>query len=254
MCKWLSSLCVLTGCGKTSLLDIITCRDEGGSKTSGEILINGKPSTPSLVKKCIAHVRQDDRLLPHLTVRETLTFVAKLRLPTHFSQAQRDQRVRYIMQCPWYYVSAMSFIVNNWKYDIILLTWHHSIITEMVKLAGRSNFSQIKNRPSFIPVFILYLFLSSSITWPSHTLIILSKTLHVYTINQTAEVITSSWADMRKTYVSFYTTYEQSAFSESSSKRVLNSSVCSFVHLLYRTAIAKYWSSLFKVNQRYDLA
>uniref|UniRef100_A0AAY4CU09 ATP-binding cassette sub-family G member 8 n=1 Tax=Denticeps clupeoides TaxID=299321 RepID=A0AAY4CU09_9TELE len=82
-----------SGCGKTSLLDIITCRDEGGTMTSGQVLINGKPSTPTLVRKSIAHVRQDDRLLPHLTVRETLAFVAKLRLPTHFSQAQRDQRV-----------------------------------------------------------------------------------------------------------------------------------------------------------------
>lgn len=82
------------GCGKTSLLDIITCRDEGGIMTSGQVLINGKPNTPQLVKKSIAHVRQDDRLLPHLTVRETLVFVAKLRLPTHFTQAQREQRVR----------------------------------------------------------------------------------------------------------------------------------------------------------------
>uniref|UniRef100_A0A671LHY8 ATP-binding cassette, sub-family G (WHITE), member 8 n=1 Tax=Sinocyclocheilus anshuiensis TaxID=1608454 RepID=A0A671LHY8_9TELE len=82
-----------SGCGKTSLLDIITCRDEGGTVNSGEILINGKPFTRSLVKKCIAHVRQDDRLLPHLTVRETLAFVAKLRLPAHFTQEQRDQRV-----------------------------------------------------------------------------------------------------------------------------------------------------------------
>ncbi|KAF0027108.1 hypothetical protein F2P81_019849 [Scophthalmus maximus] len=82
-----------SGCGKTSLLDIITCRDEGGTMTTGQILINGKPNTPQLVKKSIAHVRQDDRLLPHLTVRETLVFVAKLRLPTHFTQAQRDQRV-----------------------------------------------------------------------------------------------------------------------------------------------------------------
>lgn len=61
---------------------------------SGQVLINGRPNTPQLVKKSIAHVRQDDRLLPHLTVRETLAFVAKLRLPTHFTQAQRDQRVR----------------------------------------------------------------------------------------------------------------------------------------------------------------
>ncbi|XP_028278952.1 ATP-binding cassette sub-family G member 8 [Parambassis ranga] len=82
-----------SGCGKTSLLDILTCRDEGGVMTSGQILINGKPNKPQLVKKSIAHVRQDDRLLPHLTVRETLSFVAKLRLPTHFTQAQRDQRV-----------------------------------------------------------------------------------------------------------------------------------------------------------------
>ncbi|XP_049927196.1 ATP-binding cassette sub-family G member 8 [Epinephelus moara] len=82
-----------SGCGKTSLLDIITCRDEGGTMTSGQVLINGKPNTPQLVKKSIAHVRQDDRLLPHLTVRETLVFVAKLRLPTHFTQAERDQRV-----------------------------------------------------------------------------------------------------------------------------------------------------------------
>lgn len=82
-----------SGCGKTSLLDVITCRDEGGSMTSGQILINGKPNTPRVVRKTIAHVRQDDRLLPHLTVRETLVFVAKLRLPTHFTKAQRDKRV-----------------------------------------------------------------------------------------------------------------------------------------------------------------
>ncbi|KAJ8359684.1 hypothetical protein SKAU_G00162090 [Synaphobranchus kaupii] len=82
-----------SGCGKTSLLDIVTCRDEGGSVKMGQVLINGEPSTRQLVRKSIAHVRQDDRLLPHLTVRETLAFVAKLRLPTHFSQAQRDQRV-----------------------------------------------------------------------------------------------------------------------------------------------------------------
>lgn len=66
--------------------------------TSGQVLINGKRNTPQLVKKSIAHVRQDDRLLPHLTVRETLCFVAKLRLPTHFTQAQRDQRVNQAAQ------------------------------------------------------------------------------------------------------------------------------------------------------------
>ncbi|NXV44327.1 ABCG8 protein, partial [Uria aalge] len=86
-----------TAGGKTSLLDVITCRDHGGKIKSGQILINNKPSTPQLVKKCIAHVRQDDRLLPHLTVRETLLFVAKLRLPKFFSDSQRKKRVEDVI-------------------------------------------------------------------------------------------------------------------------------------------------------------
>ncbi|XP_037987298.1 ATP-binding cassette sub-family G member 8 isoform X1 [Motacilla alba alba] len=86
-----------TAGGKTSLLDVITCRDHGGKIKSGQVMINNKPSTPQLVKKCIAHVRQDDRLLPHLTVRETLLFVAKLRLPKFFSDSQRKKRVEDVI-------------------------------------------------------------------------------------------------------------------------------------------------------------
>ncbi|XP_073484568.1 ATP-binding cassette sub-family G member 8 [Aquarana catesbeiana] len=86
-----------SGCGRTTLLDIITCKDEGGKIKSGEILINGKLSTRNLVKKCVAHVRQNDQLLPHLTVRETLSFVAKLRLPKSYSDEQRQKRVEDVI-------------------------------------------------------------------------------------------------------------------------------------------------------------
>lgn len=82
-----------TGCGRVSLLDVITGRDHGGKIKSGQIWINGQLSTPQLVRKYVAHVRQHDQLLPNLTVRETLAFVAQLRLPRTFSQAQRDERV-----------------------------------------------------------------------------------------------------------------------------------------------------------------
>lgn len=81
------------GCGRASLLDVITGRGHGGKMKSGQIWINGQPSTPQLVRKCVAHVRQHDQLLPNLTVRETLTFIAQMRLPRTFSQAQRDKRV-----------------------------------------------------------------------------------------------------------------------------------------------------------------
>ncbi|XP_066234472.1 ATP-binding cassette sub-family G member 8 isoform X2 [Saccopteryx leptura] len=82
-----------SGCGRASLLDVITGRGHGGKIKSGEIWINGQPSTPQLVRKSVAHVRQHDQLLPNLTVRETLAFVAQLRLPRTYSRAQRDKRV-----------------------------------------------------------------------------------------------------------------------------------------------------------------
>ncbi|XP_011359724.1 ATP-binding cassette sub-family G member 8 [Pteropus vampyrus] len=82
-----------SGCGRSSLLDVITGRGHGGKIKSGQIWINGQPSTPQLVRKSVAHVRQHDQLLPNLTVRETLAFVAQLRLPRTFSQAQRNKRV-----------------------------------------------------------------------------------------------------------------------------------------------------------------
>uniref|UniRef100_A0A4X2L9Y9 ATP-binding cassette sub-family G member 8 n=1 Tax=Vombatus ursinus TaxID=29139 RepID=A0A4X2L9Y9_VOMUR len=86
-----------SGYGKSSLLDLITCREHGGKVKSGQILINGQPSTPQLVKKCIAHVRQHDNLLPNLTVWETLLFVAQLRLPRTSSHAERKKRVEEVI-------------------------------------------------------------------------------------------------------------------------------------------------------------
>uniref|UniRef100_H0X7R1 ATP-binding cassette sub-family G member 8 n=1 Tax=Otolemur garnettii TaxID=30611 RepID=H0X7R1_OTOGA len=86
-----------SGCGRASLLDVITNRGHGGKIKSGQIWINGQPSTPQLVRKCVAHVRQHDQLLPNLTVRETLTFTAQMRLPRSFSLAQRDKRVEDVI-------------------------------------------------------------------------------------------------------------------------------------------------------------
>uniref|UniRef100_A0A8C0IU91 ATP binding cassette subfamily G member 8 n=1 Tax=Chelonoidis abingdonii TaxID=106734 RepID=A0A8C0IU91_CHEAB len=90
-------LAVIGTCVKTSLLDVITCQDHGGKIKSGQNIINGKPSTHQLVKKCVAHVRQDDQLLPNLTVKETLLFIAKLRLPKTFSDSQREKRVENVI-------------------------------------------------------------------------------------------------------------------------------------------------------------
>ena len=71
---------------------MISDQAEGGDVT-GTILINGEERTAESIKDYSTYVRQNDRLLPHLTVRETLMFVAQLKLPTSWSQIEIKDRV-----------------------------------------------------------------------------------------------------------------------------------------------------------------
>ncbi|GAA5992258.1 hypothetical protein JCM10908_001843 [Rhodotorula pacifica] len=102
-----------SGSGKTTLLNAIAGRSGGLEMPTGsiDILAAGADSQATTVdggggiapathacesvlrprdaKKVIGYVRQDDFLLPFLTVRETLTFAAALRLPKTVSAATR---------------------------------------------------------------------------------------------------------------------------------------------------------------------
>ncbi|ODV77493.1 ABC transporter family protein [Suhomyces tanzawaensis NRRL Y-17324] len=74
-----------SGSGKTTLLNYISRRLSGGSKfnKSGEILLNEhQPISSHELAKISSYVSQhDNSLIANLTVRETLYFQAKLRLP-----------------------------------------------------------------------------------------------------------------------------------------------------------------------------
>ncbi|XP_067681293.1 ATP-binding cassette sub-family G member 8-like [Haliotis asinina] len=85
-----------SGSGKTSLLDVIACRTMTGEVT-GEVYLNGVARTRTMLDACSAYVRQDDRLLGNLTVRETLMFVAQLKLPTNMKQIEMEDRVKNVM-------------------------------------------------------------------------------------------------------------------------------------------------------------
>lgn len=86
-----------SGAGKTSLLSALA----GSSPTSalsGHILLNGSPLTSfSKFRRLSAYVTQDDALFPHLTVRESLSFSARLRLPAS-SAPELDTRVQSILK------------------------------------------------------------------------------------------------------------------------------------------------------------
>ncbi|XP_066339477.1 ABC transporter G family member 25-like [Miscanthus floridulus] len=67
-----------SGSGKSTLLSILGGRLPG--RHSGTVLAGGRPPS-RFVQRRTGFVAQDDVLHPHLTVRETLTFCANLRLP-----------------------------------------------------------------------------------------------------------------------------------------------------------------------------
>ncbi|WVQ77432.1 hypothetical protein IAR50_007118 [Cryptococcus sp. DSM 104548] len=95
-----------SGSGKTTLLNAIAHRLTGLPTTNGEVAYfspalgrdsgedKGEKLDGSQVKKRIGFVRQQDYLVECLTVRETLTYAAKLRLPTNLT----DDTIRSIVE------------------------------------------------------------------------------------------------------------------------------------------------------------
>lgn len=98
-----------SGSGKTTLLNILASRHTGGALT-GDVLCNGSVFEGAEAKLSSAYVMQvrscfrverkasnvvtqDDRLLPNLSVRETLRFVAELKLPADMTHEHKMERV-----------------------------------------------------------------------------------------------------------------------------------------------------------------
>nr|QVT92333.1 ABC transporter [Salvia miltiorrhiza] len=76
-----------SGSGKSTLLNAIAGRLRGGG-LAGKILYNNRKLTKS-VQKITGFVAQDDVLIPHLTVRETLIFCSLLRLPASLPKSEK---------------------------------------------------------------------------------------------------------------------------------------------------------------------
>ncbi|TYG83331.1 hypothetical protein ES288_D01G159800v1 [Gossypium darwinii] len=79
-----------SGSGKTTLLNILGGRLTH-SAVAGSVTYNDQPYSKFL-KSRIGFVTQDDVLFPHLTVKETLTYAALLRLPLTLTKQQKEKR------------------------------------------------------------------------------------------------------------------------------------------------------------------
>ncbi|KAG4211605.1 hypothetical protein ERO13_A02G107103v2 [Gossypium hirsutum] len=82
-----------SGGGKTTLLNLLSGRIK---LDSGTITYNNQPYSKSL-KWRIGFVLQDDVAFPHLTVKETLTYAALLRLPNTLTMQQKKERATCVI-------------------------------------------------------------------------------------------------------------------------------------------------------------
>ncbi|KAJ3166121.1 hypothetical protein HDU88_003669 [Geranomyces variabilis] len=82
-----------SGSGKTSLLNALAGRSNGF--LSGTVTMNGRPASDYSGK--IAYVQQNDQLLPFLTVRDTLRYAARLRLPNDMPIQKKYELVESVL-------------------------------------------------------------------------------------------------------------------------------------------------------------
>ncbi|GJS95120.1 ABC transporter G family member 22 [Tanacetum coccineum] len=84
-----------SGCGKTTLLSLlggrVTDANQGGSITYNDQLYS------KFLKSRIGFVTQDDILFPHLTVKETITYAALLRLPKTLTKQEKEKQAADII-------------------------------------------------------------------------------------------------------------------------------------------------------------
>lgn len=86
-----------SGAGKTTLLNVLTGRNQSKLATSGEVVLNERPMTPSEMKRISGYVQQEDVFLASQTVSEVLEFAVKMRSPKVLNRNQRNKLVDELM-------------------------------------------------------------------------------------------------------------------------------------------------------------
>lgn len=89
-----------SGSGKTSLLTLLAGRANAtkAADATGQVTVNGAPRDYSAFTRQAAYVQQDDDMFGELTVREQITYAAKLRLPSSLSADRKMLRVDRCVQ------------------------------------------------------------------------------------------------------------------------------------------------------------
>ncbi|PUZ75756.1 hypothetical protein GQ55_1G232600 [Panicum hallii var. hallii] len=93
----LSALMGVSGAGKTTLLDVLAGRKTGGY-IEGNIKIGGYPKVQETFVRILGYCEQVDIHSPQLTVEESVTYSAWLRLPSHVDEETRSEFVSEVLK------------------------------------------------------------------------------------------------------------------------------------------------------------
>ncbi|XP_023230958.1 ATP-binding cassette sub-family G member 4-like [Centruroides sculpturatus] len=85
-----------SGAGKSTLMNILS--GFLNAKHEGKILVNNQRRNLNMFRKLCCYITQDDYLLPHLTVLESITVAANLKIPSSVSQEERKQMVTDVIE------------------------------------------------------------------------------------------------------------------------------------------------------------
>ncbi|KAF0920711.1 hypothetical protein E2562_036412 [Oryza meyeriana var. granulata] len=93
----LTALMGVSGAGKTTLMDVLAGRKTGGY-IEGDITISGYPKKQETFARISGYCEQNDIHSPHVTVYESLTFSAWLRLPSEVDSETRKMFIEEVME------------------------------------------------------------------------------------------------------------------------------------------------------------
>ncbi|KAJ1549547.1 hypothetical protein HK405_011616 [Cladochytrium tenue] len=105
-----------SGSGKTTLLNALAGRGIG--KITGKILFNGRLPGYYIRRRAVAYVQQQDSLLPYLTVRDTLRYAARLRLPRSMTLKEKYAMVERVILELGLKECAGTIIGDEWRKGI----------------------------------------------------------------------------------------------------------------------------------------
>ncbi|KAJ3411584.1 hypothetical protein HDV05_002004 [Chytridiales sp. JEL 0842] len=105
-----------SGSGKTTLLNVLAGRPIGN--VEGSITFNNRDPKYYIRKGAVAYVQQQDTLLPYLTVRQTLQYAARLRLPSSMSTKEKYELVESVILELGLKECANVLIGDEWRKGI----------------------------------------------------------------------------------------------------------------------------------------